>query len=556
MSDSTPTRPRAADPNTILGSFDVESKIGVGSYATAYLAKQRGTDRKAVVKIAHPHLIQGPHGESIRKRFEVELRASTRVRHPNVITIYTAGALPNGTPAIAMEYVEGGSLEEWLELNSPLAPDEFNLIFHQLASALQALHDAGIVHRDLSPRNMIINVRGTNALPHVTLLDFGIAQLDGITHVTAGPVGTPQFMAPEQLRGETTRASDIFAFGQLMWWAMTGTPMLNEFKTQMEIFKFLANMEVAPTPTQAMRNYSPALIQMLQRILSPEPLKRPSADEIAAILSHHTGMPGDSAEWFAVSKPRTGQFNVPEKANLLVLTHGDVPSLMQSDVLPQEMCDITSAPLEHWERHHASISSCDMVFVPIPDDSAYSRQIVSAISQLTAKLPARPKILAYRTGSALRGAWLSLGATDVLCLPLDEERLIEHIRHTIQENSKKRPMNVTAPETFNPDPLRRSLKENELHTQELIETFIGHMPEWLLELEEHLEEGDRQGILQIAGILSSHAMSIGAERIVEICRTLCHFPSSYEVSLAMHWVEELEREYKKLFQELVTVRRR
>ncbi len=266
-------------------------------------------------------------------------------------------------------------------------------------------------------------------------------------------------------------------------------------------------------------------------------------------------MPGDSSEWFAVGH-KTDQFQVPTRTNVMVFTHPEVTTLLRDDVLPPELCEITSAPQEHWTRHHASISSCDLVFVPIPDDGAQSRQIVHAISQLTEKLPARPKILAYRSGTALRGAWLSLGATDVICFPQDQERLLNYLRRAIQENAQKQPVNVTAPETFNPAPLRRSLEENRTDAQDLVETFIGHMPEWLLELEEHLEEGNRTGILKVAGLLSSHAMSIGAERIVEICRTLCHFPSTYDAAHASHWVEELEREYKKLFQELVSVRRR
>ena len=403
---------------------------------------------------------------------------------------------------------------------------------------------------------MIINFKGTNAVPHVTILDFGIAQLDGITHMTAGPIGTPQFMAPEQLRGETSKASDIFAFGQVMWWAMSGNPLLDDCTTQMEVFKYLASMTSAPKPLPSMRAYPPTIVEMLRRILSPDPLKRPSADEIAANLSHHTGLPGDSSEWFAVTRHGTGQFQAPQKANLFIFTHPDVVSLTTGDILPQALCDITMAPQDHWERHHASISSSDIVLVPIPDDSVVSRQLTSTLAQFIEQLPNKPKLLTYREGPALRGAWLSLGAQDVLCLPQDRARLQQHIRRVIDENSKKRPVNVTAPETFNPNPLRNSLQENQMLTQELIETFIGHMPEWLLELEEHLEDANQQGVLKIAGLLSSHAMSIGAERIVQICRTLCNSPTAYDLDHAMHWIEELEREYKKLFQELVTLRRR
>lgn len=553
-----PTRKmNASNPGTVvLGSFEILQQLGVGSYATAYAALQRGTDRQAVVKIAHPHLIGGPNGEAIRRRFEVELRASTRVRHPNVITIYTSGELPDGTPAIAMEYIHGQNLEQWLELHAPIEDRDFFLIFHQLSSAIQAIHDAGIVHRDLSPRNVMLNPKGTNSLPHVTLLDFGISQLDGVTNMTAGPIGTPQFMAPEQLRGESTKASDIFSLGLLMWWAATGQSLFSHCRTQMEIFKLLANMKQAPDPLPYMPQRQSHIAMLIQRMLSPDPMKRPSADEIAAMLSRFTGMPGDSAEWFAVNHIKTDQYKVPGRAHILLFTHADIDPIAPLEGLPTDNCELSLAPLHEWEHHKTALTSHDLVLLPIPDDSVASRQILSHLASIAETLPSPPRLMAYRNGPALRGAWLTLGASDVICLPQDSNRLREHVLEIIELNSQKRAVNISISDTFNPETLSRSLDEDSNYAEELVETFIGHMPEWILELEEALDESNRTAVLKICGQLSAHAISVGAERVAQICRALCELPLHQYAITAPRWIEELESEYKKLFQELVVIRRR
>lgn len=94
-------RPRPRPGDTVLGCFRLEQQIGAGSFATAYLAEQLGTDRRAVVKIPHPHLLRGPHGAELRRRFDAKAKAATRTKHPNLVTVYIVGETQYGAPTSA-----------------------------------------------------------------------------------------------------------------------------------------------------------------------------------------------------------------------------------------------------------------------------------------------------------------------------------------------------------------------------------------------------------------------------------------------------------------------
>lgn len=204
-----------------LGCFRLEEVIGRGSYGITYRAEQLGFDRDVVVKIAHADLLDSRDGELVRRRFEDELRAATRVEHPNLVTLYTAGETSDGLPAIAMELVTGDVLEDLL-LAYPGGLPATLLVpaFTQLASALAALHAADVVHRDLSPRNIMFDT-SSERLPRLKVLDFGVARLRGRPRHTVGAVGTPRYMAPEQLYGEVADArADQFAFAVSLYEAL------------------------------------------------------------------------------------------------------------------------------------------------------------------------------------------------------------------------------------------------------------------------------------------------------------------------------------------------
>ena len=277
-------RQNSAHESLVLGSFSLSRPLGRGSFATAYLARQVGTERDAVVKIAHPTLLHGEHAEIVRERFAIEARASTRVQHPNLIIVYMTGEV-EGLPAIAMEYAPGVTLVRYLHKNAPLLEDEILEIFAPIASAITALHRHDIVHRDLSPNNIVLERSGDGRW-HPKILDFGISQLDGISKHTAGPIGTPQFMAPELLRGDCGPAVDLFSLGQLLWWAITGEPMIPGDVSSLEAFKMLHAMEDAPAfGAHANARYSRALRELVRALLAPNPEDRPRAATVHETLS-------------------------------------------------------------------------------------------------------------------------------------------------------------------------------------------------------------------------------------------------------------------------------
>ena len=262
--------------DVVLGSFKLKHVLGQGSFATCYLAEQLGTDRVAVVKITHAHLIHGPFGEQIRMRFAAEVRAATRVSHPNLATIYITGETQNGLPIIAMEYVNGSRLDDFLDHEAPLNSARLSSVFRPVIEVLAELHDAGIIHRDVSPGNIMVTEERKPVL-----LDFGIAKLDFEYNkgLTMGPIGTPLYMAPEQGIGKATAKSDIFSLGAIIWWALTG-------RERQETPLRLAGQQAGKDPLDPRElnpNISPQLADLVQQLLDPNPAKRPSAKKLLAV---------------------------------------------------------------------------------------------------------------------------------------------------------------------------------------------------------------------------------------------------------------------------------
>jgi serine/threonine protein kinase len=266
---------------TVLGSFHLLREIGGGSFALAYLARQIGTERYAVVKIPHRHLMEeSDGGERLRSRFAAELRASTRVSHPNVAVVYTAGDTGDGMPAIAMEYVPGPVLSRRLATEAPLSPAEAGRLGCQIAAALGAVHAAGIIHRDVSPRNIIASTDAEGNSRYV-LLDFGIAKLDGRANRTLGMVGTPRYMAPEQMRGRAVPQSDMFGLGAILWWALTREVHMAGTKELDGLLIRQLDQRDAPDPRDVRPTIPAPVARLVSRLLHPDPEQRPGARAFA-----------------------------------------------------------------------------------------------------------------------------------------------------------------------------------------------------------------------------------------------------------------------------------
>ncbi len=198
------------------GRYELGALLGRGATSSVYTARDQRLDRTVAVKV----LRSGLSSEG-RQRFVREARASARVSHPNVVVVYDAG-VHAGRPYLAMELVEGGDLASVLAARAPLPVVECVEIADEMLAALAALHDAGIVHRDVKPANVLLTGVG-----EVKLTDFGIARLDDSATLTlAGSVlGTPAYLPPEQAQGERpSPVGDLYSVGAICFEMLTGSP--------------------------------------------------------------------------------------------------------------------------------------------------------------------------------------------------------------------------------------------------------------------------------------------------------------------------------------------
>ena len=253
---------------------------------TVYLARDESLGRLVALKTFH-HIAGGdPHDRELqRKRLLREAKAAGTLSHPNVVTIYDV-LEHDETVYIAMEYVEGTSLERRLASGKPMPWDEAVGILTQVASALDHLHDRGIVHRDVKPANILITAEG-----RVKITDFGVARPDDPTQTQETSVfGTPQYMAPEQIRGESPDArTDVFALGILAYEMLTGSRPFTG-STIAEVTHAIL-YEPTPPPENRHRSITPTLNAILERSLAKEPEERfQSAGEMIRALRQAIGL--------------------------------------------------------------------------------------------------------------------------------------------------------------------------------------------------------------------------------------------------------------------------
>ncbi len=208
------------NPPKLPVDYQIERELGHGGMGVVYLARQQSLNRDVAIKVLRP---SHQTFRNLVDRFLQEAQHLARLRHPHIVAIYEIGEA-DGEPYFTMDYVDGEPLTQRLS-HGPLAPTQSVELFKQIASAVQHAHKHGIVHRDLKPANILLNQQGE---AYVT--DFGLArqmQRDSALTQTGEVLGTPQYMAPEQARGETAlvgEATDIHALGLLLYEMLTGRP--------------------------------------------------------------------------------------------------------------------------------------------------------------------------------------------------------------------------------------------------------------------------------------------------------------------------------------------
>jgi eukaryotic-like serine/threonine-protein kinase len=205
--------------------FRIVRRLGAGAMGTVFLAEQIGVgNRPVALKVLNRKLLDDPE---FLLRFQNEAASTGRIHHQNVVTIYESAQSDDGTPYIAMEFLEGESLREALQRRGALPVTEVAEILQQAARGLNAAHKLGIIHRDLKPDNIFLT-HGDEGELVVKVVDFGIAKLrESATHTLAGTVlGTPAYMSYEQASGmkseELDARSDIYSLGVVVYEMLTG----------------------------------------------------------------------------------------------------------------------------------------------------------------------------------------------------------------------------------------------------------------------------------------------------------------------------------------------
>jgi serine/threonine protein kinase/tetratricopeptide (TPR) repeat protein len=210
--------PGAIGPGTIIGErFEVLQLLGEGGMGAVYKAHDRELERDVALKLIRPELARNPE---ILQRFKHELILARQVTHRNVIRIFDLGQAA-GHKYITMEYLDGRDLRSVLREKGKLPPEEAAKIVLQICRALEAAHAEGVIHRDLKPQNIMLDANG-----RAYVMDFGIARsayLPGMTQ-TGALVGTPEYMSPEQAKGEKLdERSDLFSLGVILYELLVGT---------------------------------------------------------------------------------------------------------------------------------------------------------------------------------------------------------------------------------------------------------------------------------------------------------------------------------------------
>jgi serine/threonine protein kinase len=294
-----------------LDKYDILAVLGRGGMGVVFKARDTVLDRVVAIKTLGPLLATSAVA---RKRFIREGRSAAAVKDQHVVTVYGVEE-HEGAPYIVLEYVEGRTLEDLLSRSAPLPVEEVVRLGAQVAEGLAAAHQKGLIHRDVKPGNVLLE-HGTG---RVTITDFGLARaVDDASVSRQGEVcGTPQYMAPEQVRGEAIdHRADLFSLGSVLYYMCTGKLPFDADNSMAVLHRVCAD---EPTPISQRNPAVPAwLVSLIEGLHAKDPARRPqSAAEVKEALLAQRGCDSTTQ---VLRAPTTRRVPVPAAATLPVRT--------------------------------------------------------------------------------------------------------------------------------------------------------------------------------------------------------------------------------------------
>ncbi len=262
-------------PRVVDTKYRVDRVLGRGGMGAVYCAHDMRLERDVAIKVVRAELLSDPDA---RTRFRREAQLVARLQHPGIVSVFDYGTLPDGAAFLVMEYVRGRDLRAVLRADGPMAPDRVTRLLRAIAAPVEAAHALGVLHRDLKPENILLPDGDVGA----KVLDFGVAKLlgsDGTapeneTLTLAGqPIGTPAYMAPEQLAGASVSTrTDVFALGAIAYELLTGTPPFGRGP----LVEIATRHRTGPGPIER-EDVSPTMAEAITRALSVDAAVRPAS---------------------------------------------------------------------------------------------------------------------------------------------------------------------------------------------------------------------------------------------------------------------------------------
>jgi serine/threonine protein kinase len=300
-----------------IGKYRIKRMLGEGAMGQVFEGEDEAIERRVAIKTLHTHLVNNKNGHEFLERFKREARSAARCTHPNIVTILEYGE-DKDMPFIAMEYIDGFSLHDLLQARKKISLKNVLKIISQMLKAIHAAHKLGVIHRDIKTANIIINKEDNN----VKLADFGIARFNDANSMTmtGAVVGTPRYMAPEQMFGlKVDERADLFSI------AMVFIELLGALQPE-PVYPSSRITPIEGLPPNNKINYAmsypDALIPVLRKGLASKAAERfqnarQFAEALKAALPHLKRASGGAAATLVVNGQDTGESIISEELDTL-----------------------------------------------------------------------------------------------------------------------------------------------------------------------------------------------------------------------------------------------